>query len=127
MVIASVVDQWGFEFYPTCPTSSLQLSWASIFEPVNIPADLTDKFVTIPYSILYERLLPFTLANDLPTEWNPSRTFSYDDVVTGLVPSSDPSEPVSEALLPDPRVEDLDFSGRVEPKPLTPMRALRAR
>lgn len=44
------------EFYPRCPTASPRLPWNDILSSATIPAELADKFVGIPYSILHDWL-----------------------------------------------------------------------
>lgn len=109
------------EFYPTPPTTSLVLTWASILDRPQIPDDMLHKSVTIPYTILYDLFAPLTTSLEPPPGASSGLMFDYNDDVLGIDPSSDLSEPKSEASLPDSRI-DADFPDRVVVVPGTDRR-----
>lgn len=89
------------EFYPTPPTTSLILTWASILDRAQIPDDMVHKSVVIPYRILFDLFAPLkSRPEPLPGARSPL-IFNYNDDVPGVDMSSDSSGPESEASQPD--------------------------
>ncbi|KAL0630645.1 hypothetical protein Q9L58_010507 [Maublancomyces gigas] len=71
------------EFYPTPPTTSLVLTWASILNRAQIPADILNRSVTIPYTVLYDLFAPLTSGLAPPPGVNARLKLNYDDDVLG--------------------------------------------
>lgn len=102
------------EFYPTPPESSLELSWADILNPDEIPPDLVDKTVKIPFLILHELFTP--VVEDRPRAvWKKKARMKFvrGRGYPGKVVSSDVEEPGSEVSLPDLEGSDATYVGGV--------------
>ncbi|KAL0632704.1 hypothetical protein Q9L58_008425 [Maublancomyces gigas] len=89
------------EFYPTPPTTSLILTWASILDRAQIPDDMVHKSVVIPYRILFDLFAPVKSRPEPLPGARSALIFNYNDDVLGVDMSSDSSEPESEASQPD--------------------------
>lgn len=82
------------EFYPSCPTGSLQLTWANILGPTAVPRELREKVVCIPYQIFHDKLSELML----PEFVAPGEQFpDWDGLeAPGIEPHPVDSDPVSE-------------------------------